>query len=182
MQQRKFIPISISLLTISDTRILDNDKSGDILNKKIIESGHKVYQRKIVKDDIYQIQSISKKWIRDPQTEVIISTGGTGLTGRDVSPEAFRGIFDKEIEGFGEIFRHISFAKIGTSSMQSRACAGVSKGTYIFVLPGSPSACRDAWDEILFYQLDYRNKPCNFVEIMPRLLEKGSGRTGKKID
>ena len=125
------------------------------------------------------IQKASKVWIKNPNVEVIISTGGTGLTGRDVSPEAFRPIFDKEIEGFGELFRFLSFKKIGTSTIQSRAVAGVANGTYIFVLPGSPSACKDAWDEILFHQLDYRHKPCNFVEIMPRLLEKGVGRSGK---
>ena len=181
MALRKFISISVGLLTISDTRTLENDKSGDLLSEKIIESGHKLISRKIVKDDVHQIQTVSKDWCQSPEIEVIISTGGTGLTGRDVSPEAFKEIFEKEIEGFGEIFRYISYKKIGTSSMQSRACAGVLNGTYIFVLPGSPSACKDAWDEILIHQLDYRNKPCNFVEIIPRLLEKGQGRTGKLI-
>ena len=181
MALRKFISISVGLLTISDTRTLENDKSGDLLSEKIIESGHKLISRKIVKDDVNQIQTVSKDWCQSPEIDVIISTGGTGLTGRDISPEAFKEIFEKEIEGFGEIFRYISYKKIGTSSMQSRACAGVLNGTYIFVLPGSPSACKDAWDEILIYQLDYRNKPCNFVEIIPRLLEKGQGRTGKLI-
>ena len=131
-----------------------------------------MYERKIVKDDVMKIQNIAKKWIKNPKIEIIISTGGTGLTGRDVTPEAFREIFDKEIEGFGELFRYLSFKKIGTSTIQSRALAGVSNGTYIFILPGSPSACNDAWNDILVHQLDYRNKPCNFVEIMPRLLEK----------
>ena len=178
--ERSFIPVSISLLTISDTRGKENDKSGNLLEKKVIESGHILYDRKIVKDDLFEIQEISNKWINNSDVEIIISTGGTGLTGRDVSPEAFREIFDKEIEGFGELFRYLSFKKIGTSTIQSRAIAGVANGTYIFVLPGSPSACKDAWDEILINQLDYRNKPCNFVEIMPRLLEKNLGRSGKK--
>ena len=177
--ERKFLPVSIALLTVSDTRVLENDKSGDLLADKIEGSGHILFDRKIVKDVILDIQKISKEWIKRSDVEVIISTGGTGLTGRDVSPEAFRSIFDKEIEGFGELFRFLSFKKIGTSTIQSRAVAGVANGTYIFVLPGSPSACKDAWDEILFHQLDYRHKPCNFVEIMPRLLEKGVGRSGK---
>ena len=177
--ERKFLPVSIALLTVSDTRVFENDKSGNLLEKKINDSGHVLFDRKIVKDEIFDIQKISRKWINNSDVEVIISTGGTGLTGRDVSPEAFRSVFDKEIEGFGELFRFLSFKKIGTSTIQSRALAGVSNGTYIFVLPGSPSACKDAWDEILLHQLDYRHKPCNFVEIMPRLLEKGDGRSGK---
>ena len=176
---RSFIPVSISILTISDSRNLSNDKSGNLLEDKVLKSGHILFDRKIVKDDIFEIQKISKNWIKKHEVEIIISTGGTGLTGRDVSPEAFRQIFDKEIEGFGELFRYLSFKKIGTSTIQSRAIAGVSNGTYIFVLPGSPSACRDAWDDILSCQLDYRHKPCNFVEIMPRLLEKNEGRSGK---
>ncbi len=178
--ERSFIPVSIALLTISDTRKLADDKSGDLLESKVLGSGHTLYDRKIVKDEIFEIRDISNKWINNPEVEIIISTGGTGLTGRDVSPEAFRGIFDKEIEGFGELFRYLSFKKIGTSTIQSRAIAGVSNGTYIFVLPGSPSACKDAWDDILSHQLDYRHKPCNFVEIMPRLLENNLGRSGKK--
>ncbi len=178
--ERSFIPVSIALLTISDTRKIENDKSGDLLERKILESGHTLYDRQMVKDEIFEIQEISKKWIKNPRVEIIISTGGTGLTGRDVSPEAFKQVFDKEIEGFGELFRYLSFKKIGTSTIQSRSLAGVSNGTYIFVLPGSPSACRDAWDDILLHQLDYRHKPCNFVEIMPRLLENNKGRTGKK--
>ena len=180
MKERSFIPISIAILTVSDTRTLNDDKSGNLLEKKIIESGHLLSDRKIVKDDVLEIKNQTKIWIKNPQIEVIISTGGTGLTGRDVSPEAFKEIFDKEIEGFGEIFRYLSYKKIGTSTIQSRAIAGVSKGKYIFVLPGSPSACKDAWEDILFYQLDYRHKPCNFVEIMPRLLEKNLGRSGKR--
>ena len=179
--ERKFLPVSIALLTVSDTRVFETDKSGNLLANKIEQSGHILFERKIVKDEILDIQEISKKWIKKPDVEVIISTGGTGLTGRDVSPEAFRPIFDKEIEGFGELFRYLSFKKIGTSTIQSRALAGVSNGTYIFILPGSPSACNDAWNDILVHQLDYRNKPCNFVEIMPRLLEKNIGRTGKRV-
>ena len=178
--ERSFIPVSIALLTISDTRSIKEDKSGDLLESKVLESGHILYDRKIIKDEILEIKKTSNKWIKNPKVEIIISTGGTGLTGRDVSPEAFREIFDKEIEGFGELFRYLSFKKIGTSTIQSRAIAGVSNGTYIFVLPGSPSACKDAWDDILLHQLDYRHKPCNFVEIMPRLLENNRGRSGKK--
>ena len=177
--ERSFIPVSISLLTVSDSRTLKNDKSGNLLEEKVSESGHILFDRKIVRDEVFEIQKVSKNWIQDPKVEIIISTGGTGLTGRDVSPEAFRQIFDKEIEGFGELFRYFSYKKIGTSTIQSRAVAGVSNGTYIFVLPGSPSACRDAWDNILSHQLDYRHKPCNFVEIMPRLLENNKGRSGK---
>ena len=177
--ERSFIPVSISLLTISDSRNLENDKSGNLLEEKVSESGHFLFDRKIVKDEILEIHKVANKWIENSKVEVIISTGGTGLTGRDISPEAFRQIFDKEIEGFGELFRYLSFKKIGTSTIQSRAIAGVSKGTYIFVLPGSPSACKDAWDGILLNQLDYRHKPCNFVEIMPRLLENNQGRSGK---
>ena len=177
--KRPFIPISIALITISDTRNSEDDKSGNLLEEKILISGHKVFQRKIVKDEILVIQNQVKSWLKEKNLDVIISSGGTGLTGRDVSPEAFRPIFDKEIEGFGELFRSVSFKKIGTSSIQSRALAGVANGKYIFVLPGSPSACKDAWDEILLHQLDFRHMPCNFVEIMPRLLEKGIGRKGK---
>jgi len=179
MTNREFIRVSISVLTISDSRSFKDDKSGDLLEKKIIESGHKLFDRKIVKDEVIEIQNVAKAWIDDPRVEVILSSGGTGLTGRDVSPEAFRKIFDKEIEGFGELFRQLSFKKIGTSTLQSRALAGVANGTYIFVLPGSPSACKDAWDDILVHQFDYRHKPCNFVEIMPRLLENDLGRSGK---
>ena len=179
MTNREFIQVSISVLTISDSRSFKDDKSGNLLEKKIIESGHKLFDRKIVKDEIINIQNVAKAWIDDPSVEVILSTGGTGLTGRDLSPEAFRKIFDKEIEGFGELFRQLSFKKIGTSTLQSRALAGVANGTYIFVLPGSPSACKDAWDDILVHQLDFRHRPCNFVEIMPRLLENDLGRFGK---
>ena len=174
---RNFIPVKIAVLTISDTRSLKNDKSGDLLVSKITDAGHLVVKREITQDNIQKIKINLQQSIQNPDIDVVISTGGTGLTGRDVTPEAFRSIFDKEIEGFGEMFRYLSFQKIGTSTLQSRALAGVSGGTYLFALPGSPSACRDAWDDLLVHQLDYRHKPCNFVEIMPRLLEAGiSGR------
>ena len=171
--KRKFVPIKIALLTISDTRSFQTDKSGDILAFKIKEAGHKLVKREITQDDTNNIIVKLNKSIEDQAIDVVISTGGTGLTGKDVTPEAFRSVFEKEIEGFGEMFRFISFQKIGTSSLQSRAVAGVSGGTYLFALPGSPSACRDAWDDLLVHQLDYRHRPCNFVEIMPRLLEAG---------
>ena len=174
---RNFIPVKIAVLTISDTRSLKNDKSGDLLVSKITDAGHLVVKREITPDNIQKIKINLQQSIQNPDIDVVISTGGTGLTGRDVTPEAFRSMFDKEIEGFGEMFRYLSFQKIGTSTLQSRALAGVSGGTYLFALPGSPSACRDAWDDLLVHQLDYRHKPCNFVEIMPRLLEAGiSGR------
>ena len=174
---RNFVPVKIAVLTISDTRSLKNDKSGDLLVSKITDAGHFLVKREITQDNIQKIKTNLQQSIQDPGIDVVISTGGTGLTGRDVTPEAFRSIFDKEIEGFGEMFRYLSFQKIGTSTLQSRALAGVSGGTYLFALPGSPSACRDAWDDLLVHQLDYRHKPCNFVEIMPRLLEAGiSGR------
>ena len=174
---RNFVPVKIAVLTISDTRSLKNDKSGDLLVSKITDAGHFLVKREITQDNIQKIKINLQQSIQNPDIDVVISTGGTGLTGRDVTPEAFRSIFDKEIEGFGEMFRYLSFQKIGTSTLQSRALAGVSGGTYLFALPGSPSACRDAWDDLLVHQLDYRHKPCNFVEIMPRLLEAGiSGR------
>ncbi len=171
--ERNFVPIKIGLLTISDTRNFQTDKSGDLLASRINEAGHKLVKREITQDNIDKITENLKKSIKDRDIDVVVSTGGTGLTGKDVTPEAFRSVFDKEIEGFGEMFRFISFQKIGTSSLQSRAVAGVSGGTYLFALPGSPSACRDAWDNLLVHQLDYRHRPCNFVEIMPRLLEGG---------
>jgi molybdenum cofactor biosynthesis protein B len=170
-----FIPVGIAVITISDTRIHEEDKSGEILAERITSAGHDLITRTIVHDDIDEIQAMLKLWIEDPEIDVVISTGGTGVTGRDVTPEAFRGIFDKEIEGFGEMFRALSMTKIGTSAMQSRAVGGVAGGTYLFALPGSPSACKDGWDEMLKYQLDIRYRPCNFVEIMPRLMEKGIG-------
>ena len=174
---RDFIPVRIAVLTVSDTRTLSDDKSGDLLETKIKEANHVLVRRENTQDEVRKITQKLEYSIQDPDTDVVISTGGTGLTGRDVTPEAFRSIFDKEIEGFGEMFRFLSFQKIGTSTLQSRAVAGVAGGTYLFALPGSPSACRDAWDDLLVHQLDYRHRPCNFVEIMPRLLEAGvSGR------
>ena len=166
-----FIPINIAVVTISDTRVLDNDKSGDVLEKRVLESNHKIISREIVKDDFDKIYQLFQNLINNKKIDVIISTGGTGLTGRDITPEVMKTLFDKTIDGFGEMFRWLSYSKIGTSALQSRALAGVSNGTYIFCLPGSPSACRDGWDRILIHQLDIRHKPCNFVEIMPRLLE-----------
>ena len=166
-----FIPINIAVVTISDTRVLDNDKSGDVLEQRVIKSNHKLIAREIVKDDFDKISQLFLDLINNKKIDVIISTGGTGLTGRDITPEVMKTLFDKTIDGFGEMFRWLSYSKIGTSALQSRALAGVSNGTYIFCLPGSPSACRDGWDQILIHQLDIRHKPCNFVEIMPRLLE-----------
>ena len=163
------IKLNIAILTISDSRSEDNDKSGKILYDLINESGHHVSDKSIVKDDIYAIRSVMSTWIENNEIDVIVSTGGTGVTGRDGTPEAAEVLFDKKIEGFGEIFRYISFKKIKTSTIQSRATAGVANSTYIFCLPGSPSACKDAWTEIIQYQLDSNNKPCNLVELMPRL-------------
>ena len=165
-------------MTVSDTRRSENDRSGDLLASRINEDGHVLAARAIVTDDQPKIIARLAEWIDDLAIDVVVATGGTGLTGRDVTPEAFRAVFDKEIEGFGELFRYISFAKIGTSTIQSRAVAGVAGGTYLFSLPGSPSACRDGWDEILRYQLDIRHRPCNFVEIMPRLTESPTHRRG----
>ena len=168
---REFIPVRIAVMTVSDTRTRDNDVSGDTLEARIRDAGHVVADRAIVADDVGRITDQLVKWIADPEIDVIISTGGTGLTGRDVTPEAFRSVFEKEIDGFSAVFHRISYDKIGTSTIQSRACAGVSKGTYLFALPGSPGAVKDGWDGILKQQLDYRHKPCNFIEIMPRLEE-----------
>ena len=169
--QINFIPINIAVVTISDTRALDNDKSGDVLEQRVIKSNHKLISREIVKDDFDKISQLFLDLINNKKIDVIISTGGTGLTGRDITPEVMKTLFEKTIDGFGEMFRWLSYSKIGTSALQSRALAGVSSGTYIFCLPGSPSACRDGWDKILIHQLDIRHKPCNFVEIMPRLEE-----------
>ena len=171
MIERAFIPIGIAVMTVSDTRTTGDDKSGDTLTERIKAAGHRLAGRVIVKDDVRQIRTAARKFLADKNVDVVISTGGTGLTGRDVTIEAMRQLFEKEIEGFGTVFHMISFQKINTSTMQSRATAGVAKGKYIFCLPGSPGACRDGWDEILVHQLDYRHKPCNFVEIMPRLEE-----------
>jgi molybdenum cofactor biosynthesis protein B len=170
-QSVPFVAVNIAVLTISDSRSLADDKSGDLLAARVQGDGHNLADRALVTDDMDAITRQLSEWIDAPDVDVVISTGGTGLTGRDGTPEAFRALFDKEIEGFGEIFRLVSFDKIGTSTIQSRAVGGVAKGTYLFALPGSSSACRDGWDEILRYQLDIRHKPCNFVEIMPRLRE-----------
>ena len=173
-----FVPVHIAILTVSDSRKADDDRSGDLLVGRVQEDGHNLAGRAIVTDDFDAITKQLASWVDDKAVDVIVATGGTGLTGRDGTPEAFRAIFEKEIEGFGELFRYISFAKIGTSTVQSRAVAGVAGGTYLFSLPGSPSACRDGWDEILRYQLDIRHRPCNFVEIMPRLAESPTQRRG----
>ena len=166
-----FHPVRIAVMTVSDTRHLDDDKSGGILVARLEEAGHVLADRAIVKDDSALIVDQLKGWISDSEIDVVISTGGTGLTGRDVTPEAFQSVYEKEIEGFAILFHRISYDKIGTSTVQSRATAGVANGTYLFALPGSPGACKDGWDGILKQQLDSRHRPCNFVEIMPRLKE-----------
>ncbi len=168
---RPFLPVRIAVLTVSDSRTPDTDKSGDTLVQRLTDAGHCLAGRDIVQDDRATIAARLRTWIEDSDVDVVIATGGTGVTGRDVTPEAFHDVFEKEIEGFGELFRWLSYQKIKTSTIQSRATAGVAGGTYLFALPGSPGACRDAWDEILVHQLDYRSKPCNFVELMPRLTE-----------
>ncbi len=170
-ESRPFIPMKIAVMTVSDSRTLDDDKSGGILADRVVDAGHVLADRVIVTDDVPAIQAKTREWIASEDIDVVISTGGTGLTGRDVTPEAMSGLFEKEIDGFSAIFHRISFEKIGTSTIQSRAIAGVAGGTYIFCLPGSPGACKDGWDGILKNQLDYRFMPCNFVEIMPRLDE-----------
>ncbi|MBK9079012.1 MAG: molybdenum cofactor biosynthesis protein B [Hyphomicrobium sp.] len=170
-QSRAFIAIRIALLTMSDTRTAEDDKSGNLLVELITLAGHEVAERAIVKDDVTAIRATVQRWISDRNIDCVITTGGTGFTGRDVTPEAVRPLFEKDIDGFSILFHMISYQKIATSTMQSRACAGVAGGTYIFCLPGSPNACRDAWDGILKYQLDARHRPCNLVEILPRLEE-----------
>jgi molybdenum cofactor biosynthesis protein B len=167
-----FRPVRIAVLTVSDTRTLADDRSGDTLVARLTEAGHELAGRAIAKDDADTIVARFHAWIDDPLVDCIITTGGTGVTGRDVTPEALARVQDKEIPGFGELFRWLSYAKIGTSTIQSRACAGVARGTYIFALPGSTGAVIDAWDGILATQLDIRHRPCNFVELMPRLLER----------
>jgi len=169
--ERMFIPVRIAVLTVSDTRTPADDRSGDTLVDRLTGAGHLLAARALVPDERAEISAQLRLWIAEPGIDVILSTGGTGLTGRDVTVEAHRDVYEKEIEAFGTVFTHVSMAKIGTSAVQSRACGGVAGGTYLFALPGSPGACRDAWDEILRWQLDYRHKPCNFVEIMPRLDE-----------
>ena len=170
--KRDFIPVRIAILAVSDTRTLEDDRSGDTLVQRLTDTGHKLADRDIVRDEAQIIAERLRLWIADPNVDCVISTGGTGVTGRDVTPEAFEQVMEKDIPGFGELFRWISYQKIGTSTIQSRAVAGVANGPYLFALPGSTGACKDAWDEIFVHQLDYRFMPCNFVELMPRLLEK----------
>ena len=179
-ESRPFIPVGIAVLTVSDTRSLDEDKSGATLAARIEETGHKLVARDIVTDDIEAIRAKVVAWSKDSAIDVVITTGGTGFTGRDVTPEALEPIFEKKMDGFSAIFHLVSYEKIGTSTIQSRATGGVLNATFVFVLPGSPGACRDAWDHILSAQLDYRHMPCNFVEIMPRLdehLKRGGGKS-----
>ena len=167
-----FVPINIAVITISDSRTRENDTSGDTLEKRITDAGHKMIKRTIIPDDVSKIQDTLDTMSKEDEIDCIITTGGTGLTGRDTTPEAVKAIASKHIDGFGELFRQVSFEKIGTSAIQSRAVAALINSTYVFCLPGSTGACKDGWDEILQYQLDIRHKPCNFVEIMPRLNEK----------
>ncbi len=170
-ESRRFLPVAIGILTVSDTRTAANDTSGDLLADRIVAAGHRVASRAIEQDDAGRIETRLRAWIADPAIDVVITTGGTGITGRDVTPEAFDRVLEKRIEGFGELFRMLSFQTIGTSTMQSRALGGVAAGTYLFALPGSTGAVRDAWDQILVWQLDSRHRPCNLVELMPRLQE-----------
>ena len=178
-RSRSFIPLSIAVLTVSDTRSLAEDRSGDALVERLTKAGHRLAGRAVVTDDVEAIQAAVRGWIVDPSIDVVITTGGTGFTGRDVTPDAIEPLFEKRMDGFSTVFHRISYDKIGTSTIQSRATGGVAGATYIFVLPGSPGACKDAWDGILASQLDYRHRPCNFVEIMPRLdehLKRGRAR------
>jgi len=170
-ESRPFVPVNIAVLTVSDSRTEETDKSGNTLAEHIVADGHRVAARAIVPDDADTIVARLETWIADEEIDVVLTTGGTGVTGRDVTPEAVQRVIEKEIEGFGELFRWLSYQKIGTSTMQSRALGGVANGTYLFALPGSPGACRDAWQEILRHQLDSRTRPCNLVELMPRLKE-----------
>ena len=169
--EREFVPIRIAVLTVSDTRSLKDDRSGDVLEDRIKRDGHILADRKILPDERDQISDQLRIWCKDENVDAIISTGGTGLTGRDITVEAHRDVYEKQIDAFSTMFTLVSAEKIGTSAIQSRACAGVALGTYLFALPGSPGACKDGWDQILRFQLDYRHMPCNFVEIMPRLDE-----------
>jgi molybdenum cofactor biosynthesis protein B len=172
MSEQSFIPVNIAVLTVSDSRTEDTDTSGKVLTERLIEAGHHLAARAIVADDIYRIRELLSRWIADPEVNVVITTGGTGLTGRDITPEAVRPLLDKEIEGVGELFRWISYQDIKTSTVASRALGGVANATFIFCLPGSTGACKTGWDEIIGPQLDHQNAPCNMVELMPRLLEK----------
>ncbi len=170
-ESREFLPCRIAILTVSDTRSAEDDRSGDLLVSRLTEAGHALADRAILPDDRAAIADRLRAWCNDAEVDVVISTGGTGLTGRDVTVEAHRDVYEKEIDAFAIVFTHISMQKIGTSAVQSRATGGVARGTYLFALPGSPGACRDAWDDILHFQLDYRHRPCNFIEILPRLDE-----------
>lgn len=169
--ERTFKPLTIAIMTVSDTRIDANDKSGDALVKLLTGAGHKLAGKRIIPDDIYQIRAAASEWIAADAVNAVITTGGTGITGRDGTPEAIRVLLDKEIKGFGEVFRAVSFDEIGTSTIQSRALGGVANATFIFCLPGSTGACRTGWEKIISHQLDYRTRPCNLVELMPRVLE-----------
>jgi molybdenum cofactor biosynthesis protein B len=171
-EDRPFVPVRIAVLTVSDTRSLEDDRSGETLAGRIADAGHVLADRALERDDIAAIRARVAGWIADPEVDVVITTGGTGFTGRDVTPEAVRPLFEKEIDGFSTVFHMISYEKVATSTIQSRACGGSANGTYIFCVPGSPGACKDAWDGILKWQLDNRHRPCNFVEIMPRLMER----------
>ena len=171
MTERDFLPVRIAVLTVSDTRTSDDDRSGDVLMNRIVDAGHTLIKREIIADERLLISGKLQEWCGRDDIDVIISTGGTGLTGRDVTVEAHRDVYEKEIDAFGTVFTIVSMKNIGTSAVQSRATAGVALGTYMFALPGSPGACKDGWDEILKHQLDYRHKPCNFVELLPRLDE-----------
>ena len=170
-ESKPFLSVNISILTISDTRTKKQDRSGQLLEEMATADGHRVVARAVLKDDTAAIAARLRELIDDPEVDVVITTGGTGITGRDVTPEAFHAVMDKELEGFGELFRWVSYKTVGTSAMQSRALGGVAGGTYLFALPGSPGACRDGWQEILRHQLDSRHRPCNLVELMPRLRE-----------
>lgn len=167
-----FLSLAVAVLTVSDSRTLEDDKSGGLLEGKVTEAGHRIAAREIVRDDVYAMRAVFSRWIADPDVQVVLSTGGTGLTGRDSTPEAVAPLFDKQIEGFGELFRAVSFAEIGASTIQSRALAGLANGTLIFCLPGSSGACRTAWEHILSGQLDSRTRPCNFAQLIPRFLER----------
>jgi molybdenum cofactor biosynthesis protein B len=171
-QERAFIPLDIAVLTVSDTRTEETDLSGKTLAERLTNAGHRLADQRIVPDDIYRIRAVVSAWIADPNVRVVLTTGGTGVTGRDGTPEAVSVLFDKTLDGFGEVFRALSYEDIKTSTIQSRAIAGVANGTYLFCLPGSSGACRTAWDRLIRDQLDYRTRPCNLVELMPRLLEK----------
>jgi molybdenum cofactor biosynthesis protein B len=171
-QDSGFVPLNIALLTVSDSRSLADDKSGGALEQRIRGAGHRLAERALVPDDVYRLRAVVSRWIAEPEVQVVISTGGTGITGRDSTPEALGLLFDKPVEGFGELFRQVSLEEIGPSTIQSRALAGLANGTLIFCLPGSTGACRTAWDRILGPQLDHRTKPCNFAQLFPRLLEK----------